>query len=210
MDDTKTRILTAAIRAVRLYGLEGARVQNISELAGLSPGALYRYFDSKDQLMEECFILVDKQAAVIFDGIRLNPLTMLRDPMGAVKTLWQPYFRFWLARPDETVFYHRFRDSAAFPEFYEQRDLNYFSAFADIVRLFLRLFPKLDKIKYDMLWLHVLTTTVMYAKYVVEGYLPDNEETEETVFQFLTVGLSGYLLPEQPERKKKRAGHGNP
>ena len=178
MDDTKTRILTAAIRAVRLYGLEGARIQNISELAGLSPGALYRYFDSKDQLMEECFILVDKQAAAIFDGIRLNPLTMLRDPMGA--------------------------------EFYEQRDLNYFSAFADIVRLFLRLFPKLDKIKYDMLWLHVLTTTVMYAKYVVEGYLPDNEETEETVFQFLTVGLSGYLLPEQPERKKKRAGHGNP
>lgn len=210
MDDTKTRILMAAIRAVRLYGLEGARIQNISELAGLSPGALYRYFDSKDQLMEECFILVDKQAAAIFDGIRLNPLTMLRDPMGAVKTLWQPYFRFWLARPDETVFYHRFRDSAAFPEFYEQRDLNYFSAFADIVRLFLRLFPKLDKIKYDMLWLHVLTTTVMYAKYAVEGYLPDNEETEETVFQFLTVGLSGYLLPEQPERKKKRAGHGNP
>ena len=96
MDDTKTRILMAAIRAVRLYGLEGARVQNISELAGLSPGALYRYFDSKDQLMEECFILVDKQAAAIFDGIRLNPLTMLRDPMGAVKTLWQPYFRFWL------------------------------------------------------------------------------------------------------------------
>ena len=86
MDDTKTRILMAAIRAVRLYGLEGARVQNISELAGLSPGALYRYFDSKDQLMEECFILVDKQAAAIFDGIRLNPLTMLRDPMGAVKT----------------------------------------------------------------------------------------------------------------------------
>ena len=45
----------------------------------------------------------------------------------------------------------------------------------------------------DLLWLHVLTGTVMYAKYVVEGVIPNNQETEETVFQFLTEGLSGYL-----------------
>lgn len=43
------------MKAVRQYGLEGVRIQNISELAGLSPGALYRYFESKDQLMLECF-----------------------------------------------------------------------------------------------------------------------------------------------------------
>ena len=55
MEDTRTRIIAAAIKAVRQYGLEGARIQNISELAELSPGALYRYFDSKEQLMLECF-----------------------------------------------------------------------------------------------------------------------------------------------------------
>jgi len=38
---------------VRLYGLEGVRVQNIAELAGLTLGALYRYFDSKGTLMRE-------------------------------------------------------------------------------------------------------------------------------------------------------------
>lgn len=45
------------------------------------------------------------------------------------------------------------------------------------------------------LWLHVLTSMVMYAKYVVEGVLPDTEEAEETIFQLLTTGLSGYLTP---------------
>lgn len=202
MDDTRSRIVAAAIKAVRIYGLEGARIQNISALAGLSPGALYRYFDSKEQLMEECFLHVDRQVAGVFQNIRVNPLAVLRDPMGAVKSLWQPYFRFWLARPDETVFYHRFRDSAAFPAFDKSRDASYFDAFADMVRLFIRLFPKLEAIKQDLLWLHVLTTTVMYAKYVVEGYLPDTLGTEETVFQFLTVGLSGYLRPEKPKRRK--------
>ena len=39
----------------------------------------------------------------------------------------------------------------------------------------------------------------MYAKYVVEGLLPNSQETEDTVFQFLSVGLSGCLRPEQAE-----------
>ena len=74
-----------------------------------------------------------------------------------------------MARPDETVFYHRFRDSAAFPEFYSTQETSYFDAFGDMVRLFRRLFPSLTEINQNLLWLHVLTTTVMYAKYVVEG-----------------------------------------
>ena len=94
MEDTRTRIIYATMKAVRQYGLEGVRIQNVSDLAGITPGALYRYFDSKDQLIVECFTYVDKQAAAIFEHLKLNPLTMVTDPMGAVKSLWLPYFRF--------------------------------------------------------------------------------------------------------------------
>ena len=47
LDDTKTRIIVAAIKAVRQYGLEGVRIQNVSELAGISAGAIYRHFDGR-------------------------------------------------------------------------------------------------------------------------------------------------------------------
>lgn len=109
------RILSAVMKAVRQYGLEGVRVQNVSELAGISPGALYRHFDGKDRLLLECFLYVDRQAAEIFEDLHFDPLTIRADPMGAVKGLWLPYFRFWTSHPDETVFYYRFRDSAFFP-----------------------------------------------------------------------------------------------
>lgn len=196
MDDTRMRIIFATMKAVRQYGLEGTRIQTVSDLAGVSPGALYRYFDSKDQLIVECFNYVDQQAAAIFEHLMLNPLTMLTDPMEAVRRLWSPYFRFWVAHPDETVFYHRFRDSAFFPEYDKARDFSYFNTFIGMVRLFKRAFPALDRINQDLLWLHILTSTVMYAKYVVEGTLPDDQETEDTIFQLLTTGLSGYLRPE--------------
>lgn len=195
MDDTRTRILSATMKAVRQYGLEGARIQNISELAGLSPGALYRYFNSKEQLMAECFTHVDRQAAAIFENLKFDPMTMLTNPIDAVKDLWLPYFRFWVDHPDETIFYHRFRDSAVFPEYERTRDASHFLSFGVMVSAFLNTFPELSRVNQDLLWLHVLTSTVMYAKYVVEGLIPDNLETEETVFQFLTVGLSGFLMP---------------
>lgn len=195
LDGTKTRILCAAIKAVRQYGLEGVRIQNVSELAEISSGAIYRHFESKDQLLVECFTYVDKQVAAIFEHLRINPLEMLADPVGAVRQLWLPYFRFWTSHPDETVFYHRFRDSAFFPQYDKQREVDYFTTFLGMVRAFKKAFPSLDVINQDLLWLHVLTSTVMYAKYVVEGTLPNSQETEDTVFQLLATGLSGYLKP---------------
>ena len=200
LDDTRTRIIAAAIKAVRQYGLEGVRIQNVSELAGISAGAIYRHFEGKDQLLVECFTYVDKQAAAIFEHLKFNPLLMLTDPMGAVRALWIPYFRFWTSHPDETVFYHRFRDSTFFPRYDKSRDVTYFKTFLGMVLAFKRVFPRLNRLNQDLLWLHVLTSTVMYAKYVAEGILPDNQETEETVFQLLTTGLSGYLKPERPKR----------
>ena len=189
---------------MRQYGLEGVRIQNVSELAGISSGAIYRHFDGKDQLLVECFTYVDKQAAAIFEHLKFNPLRMLTDPMGAVKGLWLPYFRFWTSHPDETVFYHRFRDSTFFPQYDKSRDVAYFNTFIGMVHAFKKVFPSLDRINQDLLWLHVLTSTVMYAKYVVEGVLPNNQEIEDTVFQLLTTGLSGYLKPDKPQKKGQK------
>ncbi len=201
-DDTKTRIIFAAMKAVRQYGLEGARIQNVSELAGISPGALYRYFESKDQLLVECFTYVDRQAAAIFDHLKFDPRTMLTDPMRAVKDLWLPYFRFWVAHPDETIFYHRFRDSAFFPRYDKVREVDYFDSFNGMVRAFREMFPGLKQMNQDLLWLHVLSSTVMYAKYVVEGVVPDNQETQDTIFRLLATGLSSYLQPKSSVEEK--------
>lgn len=198
MDDTKMRIIFAAMKAVRQYGLEGMRIQNVSDLAGISPGALYRYFEGKNQLIVECFTYVDRQAAAIFEQCKFDPSTMAANPMEAVKCLWLPYFRFWTAHPDETVFYHRFRDSAFFPRYDKSRDVTYFNTFIGMVEAFMQAFPRLKQINQDLLWLHVLTSTVMYAKYVVEGTLPNDQETEDAIFQLLTTGLSGYLEPGKP------------
>lgn len=196
LDCTNTRILRAAMKGVRLYGLEGVRVQNIAELAGLTPGALYRHFDSKDTLMRECFIMIERQVAALFDHLEIDDQEMRENPLGAVKALWLPYFRFWTSHPDETVFYHRFRDSASFPKYVKTWDGSPFEHFITLVSGFRKAFPGLRRLNPDILWLHLLTGTVTYAKNVVEGTLPNTEATEEAAYRLLTTGIASYLTAQ--------------
>jgi TetR/AcrR family transcriptional regulator len=49
-DQTRTRILDAAIQAFSEYGLAGARTEQIAEEAGVNKALLYYYFKGKDAL----------------------------------------------------------------------------------------------------------------------------------------------------------------
>lgn len=198
MSDTRQKIISAAMAAVRINGIEGVRIQNISELAGITPGAVYRHFKGKDEILEECFTYVDKQAAEIFDHIKLEPALLTMSPINAIHKLWQPYFHYWLEHPDETIFYFRFRDRAFFYEFDKTRNVDYFGSFIKMVNVFKNAFPRLAAMNQNILWLHVLTTTILYAKYIAEGILPNTQDTEDAVFELMTTGLEGYL--RQPEK----------
>lgn len=201
MANAREYILSAAMSGVRQYGLDGVTIQNISALAGLSQGALYRYFASKDELMLECFYRVDRQIAQIFDRITLTPEEVRDDPLSAVRKLWLPYFRFLTSHPDETVFYHRYRDAPGFTKFNKHRDISYFASFIKMVDMFQTTFPRLKRIPPRLLWLHVLTCTVLYAKYVVEGVLKPTERTEEDIFQLMMSGLSAQFNLTSPDDK---------
>ncbi len=53
VDARRREILEAAFRCFSEKGLHGTTMQEIANAAGLSAGALYHYFDSKEALVEE-------------------------------------------------------------------------------------------------------------------------------------------------------------
>ena len=205
MKTRRDEILTAAMRGVREYGLEGVRIQHIAELSGCSAGNIYSYFSSKDELLQACFEQIDRQIAHIFDKVRITPEALLADPIGEVRQLWTAYWRWLVSHPDETVFYHRFRDWSGFPAVEKTRDISYFASFIQSVGVFKNLFPATRGIPDDLLWLHLLTTTVMYAKYVAQGVLPNIAATEEMVFCLLMGGLRAVAGAPQTGQEEEDA-----
>lgn len=67
------RILDAAAQCFRRHGFQGASMQQICAEAGMSPGALYRYFESKEAIIEAISEEDRRQDAEVFSGILTNP-----------------------------------------------------------------------------------------------------------------------------------------
>ncbi len=55
LNETRERIVTAALKLVASEGYAGTGIPAIAAAAGLSTGALYRYFPSKAELFDEVF-----------------------------------------------------------------------------------------------------------------------------------------------------------
>jgi len=48
--ESKTKLLQAAIRVIRVKGFTATRVRTVCEAAGLTKGSFFHHFDSKDEL----------------------------------------------------------------------------------------------------------------------------------------------------------------
>jgi AcrR family transcriptional regulator len=64
---TRDRILDGAFEAVATFGLSRLTMDDVARLAGLSRQSLYRYFDSKDALIQA---LVYREEETFLEGIR--------------------------------------------------------------------------------------------------------------------------------------------
>ena len=65
--DTRTRILDATFRSVERFGLSRFTVDDVARTANLSRQTVYRYFDSKDDLV---MALVLREEEAFLEGVR--------------------------------------------------------------------------------------------------------------------------------------------
>lgn len=85
-DERRKQILNAALQLFDEQGYSNTKISDISELAGISKGLVYRYFQSKEEIffalqeplnhcIEECFSMDSPR-----EGIRLFSLRLLSYP----------------------------------------------------------------------------------------------------------------------------------
>src|SRR3954462_3858189 len=70
---TRARLVDAAKQIFEENGFLEARISDIAERAGLSHGAFYHYFDSKEQIFREIAEMLDDELAEPMDSVILVP-----------------------------------------------------------------------------------------------------------------------------------------
>jgi AcrR family transcriptional regulator len=94
-DRRRRQILDAAMACFDRHGLHATTTDEIVAEAGLSAGAIYRYFDSKDAIIEA--VAAERHAherSLLADALVGN------DPRASLRSFLDRYFD-WLADPDE-------------------------------------------------------------------------------------------------------------
>ncbi len=70
---TRARLVDAAKEIFKEYGFLDARISDIAERAGLSHGAFYHYFDSKEEIFREVAAAVDEELSEPLSEVILAP-----------------------------------------------------------------------------------------------------------------------------------------
>jgi len=87
---TRARLLEAAKKIFEENGFLEARISDIAERAGLSHGAFYHYFDSKEQIFREIAEMLDDELAEPMDSVILAPGSSA-DPHERLQTALQKH-----------------------------------------------------------------------------------------------------------------------
>jgi AcrR family transcriptional regulator len=106
-EQTRARLLHAAKGIFEEQGFLEARISDIAERAGLSHGAFYHYFESKEQIFREIAVLLDEELSEPMETVIFAPATG-RDSRGAPARL-DPRRRLYTANHRHL---ERYRDEA--------------------------------------------------------------------------------------------------
>ena len=107
ISDKRTAILEAALRLIPRQGFHATPVSQIAEEAGVAAGSIYRYFPSKDALLNVLYLeLKHEMHRAMGKGLTPN---MAFEPF--FKQVWQNTFTYYATHPDAFSFIEQYATS---------------------------------------------------------------------------------------------------
>ncbi len=110
MSNRQQDILDATLALVSEHGLQGTSISKIAKQAKASPGIIYHYFASKDEIMDTLYLSVfkDLMDALLDDALLAQPC------LERLKTVWLRRFDFHINNPEKTNFIEQYKNSTYF------------------------------------------------------------------------------------------------
>lgn len=193
----KEMLMDATMRIVAQGGLSSFSMRQVTKAVGVSEALIYRHYETKENLLFQCFQSVDRQIADLFTDETFFSAASEKGLYKYIHGLWLKYFTFLVQNGYKTLYYFEYRDS-----FYFEAALTggkydtlpaqmYFKNFIDIFRAIDKDHHIFEKVNPDLLWTYVLDVTGIFAKRIIRGNLMKNEQSFEAIWRLVYSGLSG-------------------
>jgi AcrR family transcriptional regulator len=174
MTTKRAAILEATLELISEHGFHGTAMSMIADKAGVGAGTIYRYFDSKEDLITQLYLEIKRGMGRAFLAGYSEDLS-LRERF---RTLWLNMLHYFIDHPQETAFLEQFDNSPfrhaeveeAFAEYYEPLARFFRYAFQEGV---------FKEMPLAMLSTFTLEVAISLAKHHAAGDLALDDETKE-------------------------------
>jgi AcrR family transcriptional regulator len=107
VDDKRTAILEATLKLVSERGFHGTAMSKVAREAGVSAGIIYHYFEGKDDLINELYKSIKRQAAQAM----LEDVDLAQSVRSQIRQLLGNVLRHFIQRPRESAFLEQYARS---------------------------------------------------------------------------------------------------
>ncbi len=174
MTAKRSAILKATLELISEHGFHGTAMSMIADQARVGAGTIYRYFDSKEDLITQLYLEIKRQKSKAF-LVGYSEDMSLRDRF---RTLWYNMLHYYMDHPQELAFIEQFDNS---PYVTAEVKEAYAEGYEPIVRFFQYAFQEgvLKEMPLEMLSVLTANVAVALAKLHASGELTLDDETKE-------------------------------
>lgn len=84
-------------------------MKQVNSKMGVSEALIYKYFETKENLLYACFESFHMRVAALFRNFTLPPITSPQDMYAAIRALWFTYFEFLVNGDYRTIYSFDYR-----------------------------------------------------------------------------------------------------
>jgi len=178
MTDKHSDILKATLKLISEHGFHGTPMSKIAEEASVGAGTIYRYFDSKEDLINELFLELKREfSAAMLAGF---------DPHGSTEEIfrqvWLNTFNYCIRHPQEMLFLEQYHNSPSQTQESEAATLEYLAPIVELIQAAIQR-GEIKNIPFEMLSTFVYDVTIAHAKRHINGVLVMDEANLEMAVQ---------------------------
>jgi len=187
--EIREELIKSAIRVVSDQGIQNATTKAISLDSGLSEVYIYRYFQSKDDLLDQTFDSLDRELMLVMKRSLLRVDCNKVSIREAFKAIFHDFWTFALGDRDKCSFFIQYYYSSHYSAHSDAERKTIYQplldlispAFADGIDAWIEL-----NHMYDIAFPKLLR--------VIRGAIPDNNETKESVCREVSLIQEGKIL----------------
>ena len=166
MTDKRSAILDATLNLISQRGFHGTPMSMIAEEAGVGAGTIYRYFDSKEALINELYLeLKHEISQAMLAGVTLEASTE-----EIFRKVWLNTFYYCIQNPPEMVFLEQYHNSTFHTLETEALTQEFLAPLISVFQTGVET-GEIKSIPFEMLSAFVYDVTIAHAKRHISGAL---------------------------------------